>query len=119
MSFKDSSQPIQEITVQELGQCIATSTENLQLLDVREPLEVQMASIAGFEVLPLSRFEEWSADIHSRFDKDAETIVMCHHGIRSAQMCRWLREQGFTKVKNLAGGIDAYSILVDRTVPRY
>lgn len=110
---------IQEMTAQELEQCIATSTEKLQLLDVREPLEVQMASIAGFAVLPLSRFEEWSGNIHSRFDKDTETIVMCHHGIRSAQMCQWLIEQGFTKVKNLAGGIDAYSLLVDETVPRY
>ena len=119
MSSKFVSQPIREITVQELRQCIATSTEKLQLLDVREPLEVEIASIAGFEVLPLSEFSEWSADIDSRFDKDAETIVMCHHGIRSAQMCQWLIEQGFTKVKNLAGGIDAYSILVDRTVPRY
>jgi len=119
MSSKDFSQPIREITVEELATRLKTSTSELQLLDVREPLEVQMASIAGFEVLPLSRFEEWSANIHYRFDKDAETIVMCHHGIRSAQMCQWLIEQGFTKVKNLAGGIDAYSILVDETVPRY
>ncbi|MBC6421456.1 MAG: rhodanese-related sulfurtransferase [Hormoscilla sp. SP5CHS1] len=119
MSSKDFSQPIREITVQELATRLKTSTSKLQLLDVREPLEVEMASIAGFEVLPLSQFSEWSTQIHSRFDKDAETVVMCHHGIRSAQMCQWLIDRGFTKVKNLAGGIDAYSILVDRTVPRY
>lgn len=119
MSSKDFNQPIREITVEELATRLKTSTSELQLLDVREPLEVEIASIASFEVLPLSQFSEWSADIHSRFDKDAETIVMCHHGIRSAQMCQWLIDQGFTNVKNMAGGIDAYSILVDPAVPRY
>jgi rhodanese-related sulfurtransferase len=44
---------------------------------------------------------------------------MCHHGIRSAQMCQWLMNQGFTNVKNVAGGIDAYSILVDHSIPQY
>ncbi len=52
MSSKDFSQPIREITVQELATRLKTSTSKLQLLDVREPLEVEMASIAGFEVLP-------------------------------------------------------------------
>ncbi len=48
-----------------------------------------------------------------------ETLVLCHHGIRSAQMCQWLVDQGFTNVKNIMGGIDAYSILVDPSVPQY
>jgi rhodanese-related sulfurtransferase len=93
--------------------------EQLQLIDVREPDEVAIARIDGFEVLPLSQFADWADSISARFDAQAETVVMCHHGIRSAQMCQWLSRQGFTNLKNLAGGIDAYSALVDPSVPRY
>ncbi|MHC5832212.1 MAG: rhodanese-like domain-containing protein, partial [Nostoc sp.] len=42
-----------------------------------------------------------------------------HHGIRSAQMCQWLIAQGFTNVQNISGGIDAYSLLVDPSIPQY
>ncbi|PLZ34411.1 rhodanese-related sulfurtransferase, partial [Fischerella thermalis WC559] len=55
----------------------------------------------------------------TRLDPDAETLVLCHHGIRSAQMCQWLVNQGFTNVKNISGGIDAYSMLVDPSIPVY
>ena len=44
---------------------------------------------------------------------------MCHHGSRSAQVAQWLARNGFTRVHNLAGGIDAWSRLVDPAVPRY
>ncbi|PSN20611.1 rhodanese-related sulfurtransferase, partial [filamentous cyanobacterium CCP5] len=90
-----------------------------QLIDVREPEEVEIASLPEFEVLPLSQFPVWSETIRSRFEPDRETIVMCHHGMRSAQMCNWLCQQGFTHVKNLTGGIDAYAIAVDDTLTRY
>ncbi|MFW6359674.1 MAG: rhodanese-like domain-containing protein, partial [Chroococcales cyanobacterium] len=98
---------------------LADSPENLQLIDVREPEEVEIAYIQGFQVLPLSQYAEWSNDMASRFDPNAETLVMCHHGVRSSQMCQWLRTQGFTNVKNIAGGIDAYSQVVDSSIPRY
>lgn len=119
MSAQIFSQPIPQISVEDLATLMASGTESLQLVDVREPQEVAIASLQGFENLPLSEFAEWSSDIHSRFDPDTETIVICHHGIRSAQMCQWLLSNGFTSVKNVAGGIDAYSMLVDPTVPRY
>ena len=113
------NQPIAQISVQELAQRLRKDVGKLQLLDVREPEEVAIASIEGFEILPLSQFAQWCDTIHARFDTDAETLVMCHHGIRSAQMCQWLTSQGFTNVKNVVGGIDAYSILVDPTIPQY
>ena len=118
MSAQNFSQPVTQISVEELAQRLA-SKEDLQLMDVREPQEVAIASLEGFEILPLSEYAEWSDHIHSRFDLEKETIVMCHHGIRSAQMCQWLMNQGFTNVKNVAGGIDAYSILVDHSIPQY
>jgi rhodanese-related sulfurtransferase len=116
----NSPQEISQITVEAFAQRLATaSTANLQLIDVREPGEVEIASLSGFQVLPLSDYGDWSNQIHDRFDPHQETIVMCHHGMRSAQMCQWLIGQGFTNVKNLAGGIDAYAAIVDPSIPRY
>lgn len=106
-----------QITVQDLAQCLDNS--NLQFVDVREPWEVETASLEQFQNLPLSQFSEWSEQIHSKLDPETETLVLCHHGVRSAQMCHWLVQQGFTNVKNISGGIDAYSVEVDRSIPRY
>jgi rhodanese-related sulfurtransferase len=107
------------IEVEELAKLIASDGNRLQLIDVREPDEVALARVEGFHVLPLSEYDAWSDQIKTRFDPNTETIVMCHHGVRSAQMCQWLINQGFTNVKNVVGGIDAYSILVDPSVRRY
>ena len=110
---------IEETDVETLAQRLAADPEALQLIDVREPHELETASVPGFVNLPLSQFPAWSPTINSKFDPTAETIVMCHLGMRSAQMCQWLTSQGFTDVKNLAGGIDAYSRKIDRSVPLY
>ncbi|HEY9848214.1 MAG TPA: rhodanese-like domain-containing protein [Leptolyngbyaceae cyanobacterium] len=119
MSGKFFTQPVPQISVEELANRLAVGQDDLQLVDVREPQEVEIASVEGFDNLPLSEFAQWSGDIQSRFDPHSETLVICHHGIRSAQMCQWLIAQGFTNVKNVAGGIDAYSLQVDPTIPRY
>jgi rhodanese-related sulfurtransferase len=109
------------ITVAELAAKMAAEPTplGLQLVDVREPQELAVAALCGFVNLPLSQSAAWTADIHTRLDAETETLVLCHHGMRSAQMCEWLLQQGFTQVKNITGGIDAYSTLVDPTVPRY
>ena len=120
MTAQFSSQSIPQISVEELARRLGPDTTGtLQLLDVREPYEVALAHLPGFENLALSQFGEWSGQISARFDPHAETIVLCHHGVRSAQMCQWLQYQGFTNVRNVVGGIDAYSILVDPSIPRY
>ncbi|HKR00671.1 MAG TPA: rhodanese-like domain-containing protein [Pyrinomonadaceae bacterium] len=89
--------------------------EELLLVDVREPEEYGRARIEGARLLPLSLFNEWAGAL----DPEAETIVMCHHGIRSAQVCAYLARQGFTKISNLEGGIDRWSCEIDKSVPRY
>ena len=89
--------------------------EQLNLIDVREPLEFEIASIEGAKLLPLSQFTEWIDDLQP----DKEIIVMCHHGIRSANLCVFLVRNGFEKVFNLDGGIDLWSKEVDGNVPRY
>jgi rhodanese-related sulfurtransferase len=55
---------------------------NLQLIDVREPEEVAIASVATFTILPLSQYQEWSPTIATQFNPQAETLVICHHGMR-------------------------------------
>lgn len=118
MSAQNFGQPIAHISVEELARLLQ-SPDDLQFVDVREPFELELASLEKFENLPLSEYSEWSSDIHNRLDSTKETIVLCHHGVRSAQMCQWLMTQGFTQVKNVAGGIDAYSVRIDPSVPQY
>ncbi len=110
---------IPEISVTELAQLMAEKETQLQLIDVREPGEVAIASIPEFIVLPLSQFAEWEETINTRFNSETETIVLCHYGMRSAQMCQWLINQGFSNVKNVSGGINAYSVMVDSSIPQY
>lgn len=109
---------IAEIQPHDFAQRYA-ETQDLQLIDVREPFEVEIAAIANFQNLPLSQFDQWSPRIAVDFDPHAETYVLCHHGVRSAQMCQWLQQNGFTHVINISGGIHAYSMSVDPSVPRY
>ena len=89
--------------------------EPVLLVDVREPVEYEIARIEGARLLPLSSFQEWSGTL----DPSQEIVFMCHHGIRSAQVCAFLAQQGFDKLFNLAGGIDRWSEEVDSNVPRY
>ncbi len=110
---------LSQISVEELAQRLSSGDSEIQLIDVREPQEVNIASIESFTNLPLSQFAEWSEEFRNHFEPDVETLVLCHHGVRSAQMCQWLIAQGFTNVKNISGGIAAYSQLVDPSVPEY
>ncbi|BBA80309.1 rhodanese [cyanobacterium endosymbiont of Rhopalodia gibberula] len=110
---------IPQITVTELAERLAQAKDELQLIDVREPHEVMIAYIEGFKVLSLSEFGQWSDRIVTNFNPHAETFVICHHGMRSAQMCRWLLNNGFTNVRNIIGGINAYALYVDPTIPHY
>ncbi len=108
---------IEEISAPDFAQRLTDG--ELQLVDVREPEEVAIAHLPSFIYLPLSQYSEWSEQIFEHLDPSLETIVMCHHGMRSAQMCQWLQRQGFERTKNLSGGIDAYARLVDNSIPRY
>ena len=85
------------------------------VVDVREPEEYELARVEGARLLPLSLFNEWAPSL----DPERDTVFMCHHGMRSAQVCAWLSRQGFGKIFNLAGGIDRWSTDIDPTVPRY
>ena len=109
---------IPEIDVEQLAVLLA-SDSSLQLIDVRERNEVAIAKLPDFDVYPLSEFEQWSEPLLANLKPEAETLVMCHHGMRSAQLCQWLLARGFSNVKNVRGGIDAYSRLIDSSINRY
>jgi Rhodanese-related sulfurtransferase len=110
---------ISEISVEELAQKLSRPDRQLQLIDVREPWECEVVSLPNFINLPLSEFERWSPTINQKLDPNVETLVLCHHGVRSAQMCYWLMQNGFLSVKNIAGGIHAYSVRIDPSMNRY
>lgn len=85
------------------------------LLDVREPWEFQFCHIEGSVAMPMgsvpARYQE--------LDHDRETVVICHHGGRSAQVCMFLAHQGFTNVINLASGVAGWAAQVDPSMPQY
>jgi len=85
------------------------------LLDVREEWEYQRAHIPDSVLIPLGEIPRRL----SEFKKDDEVITVCHHGMRSASAQAFLIQQGFSNVKNMTGGIDAYSLTADTTIPRY
>ncbi|MBE9208018.1 rhodanese-related sulfurtransferase [Nostoc sp. LEGE 06077] len=119
MTDKSFAQPMIQISVEELAERLVAGDASIQLVDVREPQELAIASLPGFINLPLSEFAEWNQKILAILNPEEETLVLCHHGVRSAQMCQWLVVQGFTNVKNISGGIAAYSQLVDPAIPQY
>jgi rhodanese-related sulfurtransferase len=89
--------------------------ERVFILDVREPEEIALAPFPGATHIAMG-------DVPARLqelDPDRETVVVCHHGIRSAQVATYLLRMGFEQVKNLAGGIDAWSETADPSTPRY
>jgi rhodanese-related sulfurtransferase len=91
----------------------------VQLLDVREQWEYETAAVPGFALRPLSQIDDWLPAAAAEMDPSAETLVLCHAGVRSARAAAALAgAAGFTNVRNVVGGIDAYSA-VDPRVPRY
>ena len=113
---------VPEISVQEVAEKRANGDDFI-LLDVREAQELNYANLGnGVTHVPLSDIAERRLDALPESiteNKDAEIVVMCHHGNRSGQVTGWLRQQGWTNVLNMAGGIDAYAMQVDSSVGRY
>jgi rhodanese-related sulfurtransferase len=107
-------QPL-EISAQEVKQKLDAG-EKLHLIDVREPQEFALASIAGGELIPMGAIPGALERLKSA---GAPLIVFCHHGVRSLNVVQWLREQGVEGCQSMTGGIDAWSLIIDRSVPRY
>ncbi len=93
------------------------------VLDVREPWELQTASVTpdGFTLLhiPMRDIAARLAGLQQAHGSSQPIACLCHHGMRSLQVANYLAQSGFTEVVNLQGGIDAWSRQVDRNVPLY
>lgn len=105
---------VPEITVRELAERLRQPNPPL-VVDVREPAEWQICRLPGAVLKPMSRILDWLGEL----DKAAEIVVQCHTGVRSWQVARYLQAQGFQRVYNLRGGIEAWSVEVDPSVPHY
>ena len=105
---------ISEISVTDLSRRIAGPDAPV-VLDVREPQEIAVARFPGAVEIPMQSVPSRMAEL----DRNAEIFVLCHHGMRSAHVADYLAEQGFTRVGNVTGGIDAWALMVDPSVPRY
>ena len=85
------------------------------VLDVREEAELEIARLPDTLHLPLGDFPSSVKAL----DRDADYVVICHHGIRSAEAAQFMVQQGFIRVANLLGGIDAWACEVDPSMSRY
>jgi rhodanese-related sulfurtransferase len=85
------------------------------LLDVRESWELAICRIEGSELIPMSQIVRRLGEL----DRERETVVICHHGIRSQQVALFLDHQGFRHVTNLQGGVSAWARDVDPEMPTY
>jgi len=106
---------MRQMTVTELHDFLRSAETTPLLLDVREPHEYVYCRIEGSINMPMNSVPSRLDDI----DRDAEIITICHHGMRSAAVADFLIGQGYRKVANLQGGVDAWSRLVDPNLPRY
>ena len=110
---KTLSNGIPQVTVHELKQRMDAG-EDLLILDVREPYEYQIANIGG-RLIPMNEVPRRIDEI----DRDREVIVQCLSGGRSQRVAEYLKQSGYEKVSNLAGGIRAWSEHIDPTIPKY
>jgi adenylyltransferase/sulfurtransferase len=110
----DNTHPL-EISVDEAKQLLDQKPGDVLLIDVREPFEIELARIVGAEPIPMRQIPGHVGSL----PKDKHLLIHCHHGGRSLRVTQYLRANGYEAVSNVAGGIDAWSLVIDPTVPRY
>lgn len=106
--------PLKVITPQQYAELRAADNPPA-LIDVRETWEFAIAHLDEATLHPLGQIYDWATTL----DKEADYVLVCHHGQRSAAACQFLSNMGFKRVSNLSGGMDAWSYAVDRSLPRY
>jgi adenylyltransferase/sulfurtransferase len=109
-----AAEPGGDITPEELDRRLKQG-EKVFILDVRNPEEYQICCIPGSQLVPLPQLGQRFGEL----DKGREMVVHCKSGMRSAKAIALLKQHGFTKLKNLKGGILAWAERVDRTMPKY
>jgi rhodanese-related sulfurtransferase len=105
-----------EIDVQSVKSLLQSGSDFV-LIDCREQDEWNTAKIEGAVLIPMSQWMESTGKLKEFVGK--RLAVHCHHGGRSLRVTHWLRQNGFPEAQNMSGGIDAWSQLIDSSVPRY
>ena len=85
------------------------------LVDVRDDWETKLCRLDNALHIPMEELEFRAEELNQQ----DEIVVYCHHGVRSAAVADYLRRLGFSRVRNLAGGLDAWAAAVDRSMRRY
>lgn len=106
---------MREFSAKQLHAHLDSAAEQPLLLDVREPWEFDKARIEGSTLVPMRSVPDRLQEL----DPERETVVICHHGIRSRMVGHFLESQGFTNVINLSGGVASWASDVDRHMPTY
>ncbi len=92
--------------------------EKIHLIDVREQFEYDVTRIEDAELIPMNTVPERLQYLEG-LGEESTLIVFCHHGMRSLNVVNWLRQQGVEACQSMSGGIEAWSLIVDPSVPRY
>lgn len=106
---------MREFNAQQLEQYLSNNDSPPLLLDVREDWEYDICHLAGSLLMPMAHVPALIAEL----DKSRETIVICHHGIRSRMIGAYLEQAGFDNIINLQGGLDAWAKVIDNTMSTY
>ena len=106
---------MEELTPREAADLLQAKPSNTILLDVREPMELELASVQGALHIPMNEIPARLDEI----DKGKTIICLCHSGGRSAQVAAFLEHRGYPSVINLVGGIHGWSLEVDERIPTY
>lgn len=107
---------VTSLSVEDLAHWLADGLRAApMLLDVRESWEFEHCALAGSVSLPMGEVPGRAHEL----PREREVVCICHHGMRSQRVAMFLAQQGFEKVFNLAGGVDAWAQRVDASMPRY
>jgi rhodanese-related sulfurtransferase len=106
---------MQHFSPKQLSDYLAQADVAPLLLDVREPWEFEYCHIEGSVLIPMGELQHEIANL----DPQRETIMICHHGIRSRQMGYYMEQMGFTNIINLDGGVEQWAEDVDKAMKRY
>jgi rhodanese-related sulfurtransferase len=107
---------VREISVEELARKLESGEEPL-LVDVRQPWEHELSRLPDSLLVPLPELPSRAAEVQPR--PGQLVVCYCHHGVRSVRAADLLARAGVSDVVSLAGGIDAWSLQIDSSVPRY
>ena len=105
-----------EISPAQLKQML-DDQQDILIVDVRRENEWNTARIEGATLIPLNELAARVTELSAA--RDRPIVTLCHHGVRSLRAAEFLRRHGFSNVHSMAGGIEAWSLLIDPNVPRY